>query len=156
MNRIESPLETSTSILLVDDNPADVELVREALEGSPLLWSLEEVRTGEEALARLRSRLASGHVPAAALVLLDLNLPGIDGLTVLAEVRNDPLLAHTPVVVLTTSAAPGDVLAAYRAGANCFVTKPVGLEQFLTTIRALGNFWLAVARLPDALHDAKV
>jgi chemotaxis family two-component system response regulator Rcp1 len=143
-------------ILLVDDNPADVELVREALAGSALLRRLQVVRTGEEALASMRGADDGDGARRPALVLLDLNLPGIDGLGVLTEIRRDPALAHTPVVVLTSSSAPHDVADAYRAGANCFVTKPLGLEQFLSTIRALGDFWLAVARLPDGEEKGRM
>lgn len=135
-------------ILLVEDNPADAELTREALAESRRDNLLCVVRTGEDAVAFLRRE--GHHVTALRpdLVLLDLNLPGLDGCGVLAEIRRDAELRSTPVVVLSSSAAPDDVVAAYRLGANCFVTKPLDLERYLATVRAIEQYWLAVATLP--------
>ena len=142
------PRTSPIDILLVEDNPADVELTREALADSKLLSRLHVVRDGVEALAFLHREGDHRAAPRPDLVLLDLNLPRKDGRAVLTEIKGDPILRSIPVVVLTSSRAEQDVAKAYELNANCYVTKPVDLEQFLTIIRSIEQFWFTVARLP--------
>ena len=135
-------------ILLIEDNPGDVRLVEEALRENKLLNNLSVARDGVEALAFLRR---AGKYAAAArpdLILLDLNLPRKSGYEVLREVKADDNLKRIPVVVLTTSAAEDDILDTYNLHANCYVTKPIGLAQFVEIIRQIENFWLGVVKLP--------
>ena len=133
-------------VLVVDDNAADADLTREALSGSGFVDELHVVGDGVEALAFLRREGAYEGAPVPDLILLDLNMPRLDGRGVLTEMKRDAALRRIPVVVLTSSSAPDDVAGAYDAGANCFVTKPVDLDAYLATVRAIGHFWLTVAR----------
>jgi chemotaxis family two-component system response regulator Rcp1 len=135
-------------ILLVEDNPGDVRLAREALRSGKVRNRLHVVPDGVEAMAFLRKEGRYKAVPRPDLVLLDLNLPRKSGREVLAEAKADPALANIPVVVLTTSQADDDVLNAYDSHANCYITKPVDLEQFLTVIRSIEDFWFNIVRLP--------
>ena len=135
-------------ILLVEDNPGDVRLTREGLRDGKLSNTLHVVEDGVEALAYLRREGAYANAIRPDLILLDLNLPKKDGREVLAEVKADPALRLIPVVILTTSQAEEDVIASYGLCANCFVTKPVALEQFLTVVKAIGSFWLSIVTLP--------
>ncbi|GIU99283.1 MAG: two-component system response regulator [Actinomycetota bacterium] len=135
-------------ILLVEDNPADAHLVAQALGGDGRCAELHVARTGEEALAYLRPG-PDGAAPRCDLILLDLRIPGTDGREVLAEVRRDPALRRTPVVVLSTSSAERDVLDAYDLHANAFVTKPLDLEAFLGAVGSVVRFFSAVATLPS-------
>lgn len=134
-------------VLLVEDNDADVGLTREALRDAKVANALAVARDGEEALARLRREPPFEDAPRPDLVLLDLNLPRVDGWEVLREVKGDPDLRSIPVAVLTTSDAERDVVRGYDLGANCYVTKPVGLEQFLAVVQSVEEFWLGVVRL---------
>jgi CheY-like chemotaxis protein len=135
-------------ILLVEDNPADAELTREALDESGLGSRLHVVSDGLEALAFLHRTGGHAEAPTPDLILLDLNLPRLDGRGVLAHVKREDVLRGIPIVVLSSSAAPRDVAGAYALGANCYVTKPVSLDAFLTAIRAVEQFWMGVATLP--------
>lgn len=135
-------------ILLVEDNPADVRLTREALKEDKLLTSLSVVADGVEAMAFLRREGAYANSPRPELILLDLNLPRKDGREVLREVKSDPDLRSIPVVVLTVSAAEEDILKAYDLQANCFISKPLDLNQFLQVVRTVKEFWLTIVRLP--------
>lgn len=135
-------------ILLVEDSEPDVELTTEALRDARVANDLHVARDGEEALAFLRGESPHDGAPRPDLVLLDLNLPRMDGREVLEAVKNDPELASIPVVVLTTSSAEADILRSYQLHANSYVTKPVRFEEFLTAIRSLEDFWLTVVRLP--------
>lgn len=135
-------------ILLVEDNPGDAELTREALVDSKLLSRLHVVRDGVDALAFLRQEGAYVQAPRPDLILLDLNLPRKDGRAVLTDIKADPALRLIPVVVLTSSQAEEDVARAYELSANCYVSKPVGLEQFMTIVRSIEQFWLTVVKLP--------
>ncbi len=137
-------LERRLSILVVEDNPADVRLLEEAAREAELKADLTTAADGERALAHMRN----GGRPD--LVLLDLNLPRKNGLEVLEEMRADPDLACVPVIMLTTSSAEHDVVACYSRGANCFVVKPLELDAFMDLIGAIRRFWLGVARLPSA------
>lgn len=135
-------------VLLVEDDAADADLTREALAESPLASELHVVMDGLEALAFLRRAGTHAQAPTPDLILLDLNMPGLGGRAVLAEVKQDPTLRQIPVVVLSSSAAPGDVATAYALSANCYVTKPVGLDPFLSTIRSIERFWLGISTPP--------
>jgi len=135
-------------ILLVEDNPGDVRLTREALKEGKLCNHLHVVRDGVEALAFLRREGKYTYAPYPDLVLLDLNLPKKDGREVLAEIKADPELKRIPVVILTTSQAEQDILKTYDLHANCYITKPVDLEQFITVVKTIQDFWFSVVRLP--------
>jgi two-component system, chemotaxis family, response regulator Rcp1 len=135
-------------LLLVEDNPGDVRLTIEALKEGRVINHLTVVRDGEEAIAMLRRQ---GHYANAArpdLILLDLNLPRKGGLEVLAEIKQDPDLRQIPVVVLTTSQAEQDVLRTYDLHANCYIVKPVDLNQFMNVVQSIKSFWLALVMLP--------
>ena len=136
-------------ILLVEDNAGDARLVREAFRQASTRCELSHVLNGVEALEFLRK--AGPHAGAARpdLILLDLNLPRKDGREVLAEIKADTTLRRIPVVVLTTSQAQEDILRAYDLHANCYVSKPGDLDEFIRTMRCLDEFWLSVARLPS-------
>lgn len=135
-------------ILIVDDNPADVRLTREALKEGKVRNSLHVVGDGEAALAYLRREGQYAGAPHPDLIFLDLNLPRKDGREVLAEIKEDPDLKRIPVVVLTTSAAEEDILQTYDLHANCYVTKPVQLDEFLSVVKSIDDFWLALVKLP--------
>jgi chemotaxis family two-component system response regulator Rcp1 len=135
-------------ILLVEDNPGDVRLTIEALRESKVANNLNVARDGVEALAYLRREGAYADAVRPDLILLDLNMPRKDGREVLAEIKAEPALRTIPVVVLTTSRAEQDVLRSYELQANCYITKPVDLEQFITIVKSIENFWLSVVTLP--------
>jgi len=135
-------------ILMVEDDPGDVRLTREALKGSKLLHSLNVVEDGVAALDYLRRDPPYQEAVRPDLVLLDLNLPRKDGREVLAAMKQDPTLRAIPVVILTTSQAEEDVLRAYHLNANCYVTKPVDFDQFMRIVRTIEEFWLNVVTLP--------
>lgn len=134
-------------VLLVEDSPGDVRLTREALKDSAIPSRLNVVRDGEEALAFLRRQGPFSDAPSPDLILLDLNLPKKDGREVLADIKQDPELKRIPVVVLTTSEAEQDILRAYDLHANCYITKPMDLDEFLETIREIHRFWFEVGRI---------
>jgi len=136
-------------ILLVEDNPGDVRLTREALRRGRVANTLHVVDDGDKALAFLRREGRYADAPRPGVVLLDLNLPGLDGRDVLAAVKSDPALRRIPIIVLTTSSADRDVANSYDLGANCFVSKPVALEEFLDVVRSFEGFWLTVVQLPE-------
>jgi two-component system, chemotaxis family, response regulator Rcp1 len=135
-------------ILLVEDNPGDARLAIEALRDMKVRNQLHVVQDGVEAMSFLRRQGQYAGIPRPDLVLLDLNLPRKDGREVLAEIKYDADLKRIPVVVLTSSAAEQDILQAYNLYANCYITKPLDLEQFLRVIRSIEDFWLAVVNLP--------
>ena len=135
-------------ILLVEDEPGDAYLTSEALKAAKILNRVHLVEDGVEAMAFLHNEGAYADAPRPDLILLDLNLPRKDGRQVLAEIKNDPCLTAIPVVVLTTSSADEDVLRSYSLHANCYITKPVDLEQFMEVIQATQDFWLTIVRLP--------
>lgn len=135
-------------ILLVEDNPGDVMLTQEAFQDGKLVHQLSVAGDGEEALDFLYQRGAHAGAPRPDLILLDLNLPKKDGREVLAELKNDPELRHIPVIVLTTSEAEMDVWNAYKLHANCYLTKPIQMNDFFRKIRLVEDFWLTVVRLP--------
>jgi CheY-like chemotaxis protein len=138
----------SAKILLVEDNPGDVRLTREALREGKILNELSVVEDGVEALAFLRREGRYAEAVKPDLILLDLNLPKKDGREVLQEIKGDGALKKIPVVVLTTSAAERDILKAYDLHANCYITKPVDLEQFIRVVQLIEDFWLTIVKLP--------
>jgi len=135
-------------ILLVEDNPGDVRLTIEALEEGKMRINLCVVTDGEEAMTFLRGEGQYDQAPRPDLILLDLNLPRKDGRQVLAEIKSDESLKRIPVVVLTTSNDEIDILKSYGLGANCYVTKPVDLNQFIKVVKSIEEFWLTIVRLP--------
>jgi CheY-like chemotaxis protein len=141
---ISCPIE----ILLVEDNPGDVRLTREALKDARVLNNLYVTGDGIEALAFLKRQGKYKDVTRPDLILLDLNLPKKDGHEVLAEIKANPDLRRIPVVILTTSRAEEDILKTYDLHANCYITKPVDLEKFIEVISAIEDFWLTIVKLP--------
>ena len=139
---------TPIKILLVEDNPADVRLTVEALKEGKITNNLSIARDGIEALDFLHRRGPFVDAPRPDLVLLDLNLPRKDGREVLAEIKEDENLKRIPVVVLTTSQAEEDILKTYNLHANCYISKPVDLGQFINVVRTIEDFWLTVVTLP--------
>lgn len=135
-------------ILLVEDSPGDVRLTQEALKEGKVLNELQVVSDGVEALALLHKQGKYTRAARPDLILLDLNLPKKDGREVLAEIKEDPNLRRIPVVVLTVSKAEEDIIRTYDLHANCYVTKPVDLEQFIQAVKSIEDFWLCVVKLP--------
>ncbi|MFD5731041.1 MULTISPECIES: response regulator [unclassified Streptomyces] len=144
MNTPVEPIE----VLLVEDDPGDELMTREAFEDNKIRNTLHVVRDGEEALDFLYRRGAHADAPRPDLILLDLNLPKYDGRQVLEQIKQDPELALIPVVVLTTSSAEEDILRSYKLHANAYVTKPVDLDQFIAAVRQIDDFFVTVVRLP--------
>jgi chemotaxis family two-component system response regulator Rcp1 len=135
-------------ILLVEDNIGDIRLTQEALKESNLLVNLRVVRDGLEAMELLRRNGNQSDTPNPDLILLDLNLPRKDGREVLQEIKSDADLKRIPVVVLTTSEAESDILATYGFHANCYITKPVDMDQFIKIVKMLNEFWFTIVKLP--------
>ena len=135
-------------ILLVEDNPGDVRLTQEAFKEAKILNHLSVVGDGVDAMAFLRREGGYADVVRPDLVLLDFNLPRMSGRDLLKEIKGDPVLRNIPIVVLTTSRAEQDVLDAYEHHANCYIAKPVDLEQFVNIVRLIGQFWLSIVELP--------
>jgi len=144
----DQPIE----ILLVEDNPGDVRLTLEVMKDARVRNHMSMVKDGVEALAFLRREGDYADAPRPDLILLDLNLPKKDGREVLAEIKSDPTLRRIPVVVLTVSKDEEDILKSYDLYANCYVTKPINMEQFIAVVRSIEDFWLTIVKLP---HDIK-
>jgi two-component system, chemotaxis family, response regulator Rcp1 len=143
-----SPASFPIEVLLVEDNPGDVRLTREALKEGKVCNNLSVVRDGVEAMAFLRRQDPYAGAPRPDVILLDLNLPRKDGREVLLEVKADPALRVIPVVVLTSSEAERDIVQAYALHANCYITKPVDLDQFIRVVKSIEDFWFSIVRLP--------
>lgn len=139
-------------ILLVEDNEGDVRLTREVLKDARVRNKLAVCSDGEDALDYLRRRGRYANASLPDLILLDLNLPLCDGREVLAQIKDDPILRLIPVVVLTTSASEQDVLRSYNLHANCYITKPVDLAQFIRVVQTIQDFWLEVVKLPSHIQ----
>ena len=137
------------NILLVEDNPADMRLVREAVAEHALDATLHWVSCGDTALNFLRRQGAHHDAPVPDLVLLDLNLPGLPGHEVAQAIKSDPATLHIPVVVLSSSAGPADVLRAYRSHGNAYVVKPNDFEQFVELVGRIQSYWFEAVRLPS-------
>lgn len=136
-------------ILLVEDSPTDALLAKEALKQARVTNNLHHVKDGVEAISFLRRLDRYGDAPRPDLILLDLNLPRMDGRDVLAEVKSDPVLKVIPVVVLTTSQSEDDVLRAYGNHANCYITKPIDFDKFIDVVKSIEHFWFSVVCLPQ-------
>ena len=135
-------------ILLVEDNPGDARLAKEALKDSKLRNNLYIADDGVEAMDFLRKVGKYADMPRPDLVILDLNLPKKDGREVLAEIKTDDDLKRIPVVILTISKAEEDILKSYNLHANCFISKPIDLDQFMKVVKSIEDFWLTIVRLP--------
>ncbi|WP_287587152.1 response regulator [Candidatus Borrarchaeum sp.] len=146
MNQHKS--RNSIDILLVEDNPGDVRLTIESLKEAKLLNKLHISSDGEEAMAFLRREREFKDAPRPDLILLDLNLPRKDGREVLAEIKEDSDLKQIPVVILTTSNSCEDIQETYNSYANCYIKKPVVLDEFIKVVMSIENFWLCIVQLP--------
>jgi two-component system, chemotaxis family, response regulator Rcp1 len=135
-------------ILLVEDNPGDVRLTAETLRAGKVANELHVAKDGEVAMAFLRREEPHADAPRPDLVILDLNLPRKDGIEVLSEIKQDDSLHVIPIVILTTSAAERDVLQSYELKANAYVTKPIGVHDFIAAVTSIEDFWLNIVRLP--------
>jgi CheY-like chemotaxis protein len=142
---------TLTQILLVEDSPADIRLTQEALRDAKVLNRLHIARDGVEALAFLRREEPFPDAPRPDLVILDLNIPRLNGKEVLAAMRADTAMRSIPVAVLTTSSQEADIVDAYQLGANCYLTKPIDLDQFVRVVQTMEEFWLGIVTLPPRL-----
>jgi two-component system, chemotaxis family, response regulator Rcp1 len=151
MERMGRPIE----ILLVEDNPGDVVLTREALKDARVHNKLHVATDGEEAIAWLKQTGTHENAERPDLILLDLNLPKVDGREVLAQIKSDPELRSIPVVVLTTSKAEEDVLKSYDLHANCYIAKPIDLQQFIAVVKAIEDFWFTIVKLPVSQGAAR-
>jgi len=149
IGEIAMPIE----VLLVEDSPGDVRLTQEAFKDAKVHVKLHVVPDGEEAMAFLEREGKYANSRRPDLILLDLNLPKKDGRAVLAEIKENPSLKCIPVVILTTSASEADILRSYLLHANCYITKPVDLDGFLTVVKSIDNFWLSVVKLPPEAHS---
>jgi chemotaxis family two-component system response regulator Rcp1 len=139
-------------VLLVEDSPGDVRLTREAFKGAAVQITLCVAEDGAEAMNFLLRQGKHVDAPRPDVILLDLNLPKKDGREVLKEIKENPTLMTIPVVILTTSASDTDILRSYMLHANCYITKPVDLEGFLTVVKSIDSFWLSVVKLPGVPH----
>ena len=140
-------------ILLVEDNPGDSRLAKEALKESKLKNNLYVAEDGVEAMNFLYKTGKYSKMPRPDLIILDLNLPKKDGREVLSEIKNDDNLKRIPVVILTISKAEEDILKTYNLHANCYVTKPLDLDQFMKVVRSIEDFWLTIVKLPNGKNE---
>ncbi|OGT17428.1 MAG: response regulator [Gallionellales bacterium RIFCSPHIGHO2_02_FULL_57_16] len=147
-----NPLGRPADFLLVEDNPGDVRLTQEALKSHKVQNNLHVATDGEEAMAFLRRQGKYANAPRPDIILLDLNLPKKDGREVLAEIKSDPNLKTIPVVIITSSEAEQDVIKSYNLNANCYVTKPVNLDQFIKVVQSVNDFWLTIVKLPSSVE----
>jgi CheY-like chemotaxis protein len=137
-----------TTILLVEDNPGDARLIQEALKDSKLPNIVHHAKDGVEALAFLQKDEPYADAPRPDLILLDLNMPRMNGLELLKRIKDDPFLRRIPVVVLTISKSEEDIISSYNLHANCFISKPVDLDQFSGILQAINDYWFDMVRLP--------
>ncbi|WJI10118.1 response regulator [Methanobacterium sp. CWC-01] len=144
----ENPLGKMVEILLIEDNPGDIRLVKEVFKDAKLNNNLQVALDGEEAIKMLRQEGEYFKTPRPDLILLDLNLPKKNGREVLREIKEDDKLKCIPVVILTTSNAEEDLIETYKRDANCYITKPVDLDEFIKVVKSIQNFWLEIVKLP--------
>jgi two-component system, chemotaxis family, response regulator Rcp1 len=150
MSQEKAAESSGIEVLLIEDSPGDVRLTREALKDAKMHVSLHVVSDGIEAMEFLRREGAHVDAPRPDLILLDLNMPRMDGREVLKAIKGDDALKSIPVVILTTSEAPQDVEHSYLLHANCYISKPVDLEGFVKVVQSIDGFWLSVVKLPRA------
>lgn len=143
----------SFEVLLIEDDMGDVELTEAALAKSKLKINLNVVNDGEEALAYLRREGQYTDAVRPNLIVLDLNLPGLSGLEILSAIRSDQRIKSIPVVILTTSDAHTDISRSYELGVNCYITKPVGLKEFVKIVNSIEDFWFTVVQLPSQRNN---
>ena len=143
------PSKNRPEVLLVDDNPADIDLMREILGSCKCHYHVHAVGDGEEAISFLHRRGKYGDAPAPDLVILDLNLPRKDGRMVLKELKSDALFCKIPIIVFTTSQASADIASSYELGANCYLRKPGNLNEYRAVVQSMADFWLGFATLPQ-------
>jgi two-component system response regulator len=139
---------STIKVLFVDDDPGDVELTMELLESSKVMLDIEVANNGIEALDKLEKWKEEGSQALPDMILLDLNMPKKDGRETLEDIKKDTALKKIPIVILTTSEADEDIIKSYNLGASCYITKPVGLEQFQNIVDAIDSFWFTVVRYP--------
>lgn len=142
-------------ILLIEDNPSDIVLLEEIIADTEIVCTLNVARDGEEAIAFLRGQGSHSSSPQPNLILLDLNIPKKNGHEVLREIKEDPLLKHIPVIVLTTSQAEDDILKSYQLHANCYLVKPSSAEEFVDMVKSIEMFWFNTTRLPSCSRMTK-
>jgi len=137
------------TILLIEDNPGDVRLIQEAFKAAKVANEINSVVNGLDAMSFLRKEgdFSSAHTPD--LIILDLNLPGKDGREVLAEIKSDPALKKIPIVVLSSSSAMEDIVTSYELSANCYITKPIDVNEFFNVINKINDFWITIVKLPS-------
>jgi chemotaxis family two-component system response regulator Rcp1 len=145
--------KTITDVLLVEDSPGDVRLTLEAFRDANTLVNLHVATDGADAMAFLRRRGTHVNAPRPDLILLDLNLPKMDGREVLTHIKEDNALRTIPTVILTTSEAEADIVKSYELRANCYLTKPVQLDDFESLVKSINDFWLTKAKLPQPRLD---
>ena len=148
MGMMDNQFSREIEILLVEDNPGDIRLTQEVLKEGKVHNKLYVAENGVEAISFLKKQGKNENANTPDLILLDLNLPLKDGREVLSEIKNDEELKRIPVVVLTTSQAEEDIMKVYDLNANCYISKPVVLEQFINVVKSIENFWLSVVKLP--------
>jgi chemotaxis family two-component system response regulator Rcp1 len=153
MNELTYEGTTNFEVLLVEDSPGDVRLTREALKDAKVHINLHVAADGMQAMEFLKREGKYAGVPRPDLILLDLNLPKKDGREVLEEIKENPALQSIPIVILTTSSSEEDVLKSYRLHANCYISKPVDLEGFLTVVKSIDSFWLSIVKLPREVRS---
>ncbi len=138
----------TVEILLIEDNPGDVRLTIEALKESKIMNNMHVADDGIEALSFLKKEGIYKDKPRPDLIILDLNLPRKDGREVLGEIKSEDSLKQIPIVILTTSEAEEDIIKSYELHANCYITKPVNMEQFIKVVKSVGDFWFSIVMLP--------
>jgi chemotaxis family two-component system response regulator Rcp1 len=143
-----SPIFKSIDILIVEDNSGDARLIKEVLNENKIYSSLYIVNDGVDAMDFLRNKGKYKTAPKPDLVILDLNLPRKDGREVLAEMKSDDILKHIPIVIMTISQAEEDILKSYNLHANCYITKPIDLNQFIKVVKSIEDFWFSIVKLP--------
>lgn len=144
-NQVSKPI----NILIVEDNEGDARLIKEVLDTNKIFNSLYIVKDGVQAMDFLNKNEKYADVPSPDLIILDLNLPKKDGREVLAEIKSDDNLKKIPVVVMSTSQAQEDILKSYNLHANCFITKPIDLNQFVKVVKSIEEFWFTIVKLPS-------
>src|SRR5580698_1633308 len=152
MSAVKAEVGVTLEVLLVEDSPGDVRLTQEAFREANRAIRLHVASDGVEAMAFLKKQGPHAHAPRPHLILLDLNLPKMDGREVLAHIKEDEQLKTIPTVILTTSEAEGDILTSYKLQANCYLTKPVQLDEFEAIVRSINDFWLTKVQLPQQVR----
>lgn len=155
---MKNPNLKAVDILVVEDNSGDARLIKEVLYDNKIFSSLYLAKDGVEAMDFLKNKGQFKNAPKPDLIILDLNLPRKDGREVLAEIKTDEELKHIPIVIMTISQAEEDILKSYNLHANCYITKPIDLNQFIKVVKSIEDFWFSVVKLPpksDGLNNEK-